>query len=375
MICNREDCTGCFACYNVCPKKAIKMIEDDNGFIYPSIDKKKCVNCNLCKKVCPSINDVKLNEIIQCYALQRKNNKELIESSSGGAASLFIESFINNSGIVYSTSFENKFKINHIRIEKMDCLNGVRGSKYVHSYVNNTFLEAKNDLLKNKKVLFIGTPCQIAGLKKFLMKDYENLYTIDIICHGVPSQKYLKDELEEFFDINKINNIKFRYNNSFIISVNNNNFLSVNESPYYFGFMTGLIYRENCYSCKYANSKRCSDITIGDFWGLDSNSKLYEKRDQGISVLLLNSDKGTKLFDMIKDVSIYEERDILEAIKGNSQLRNPVKKPKRYERFKNDYIRYGFKKAFMKNYYIFYYKNKIKNTSFVLKILKLFRGK
>lgn len=376
MICDKEKCNGCFACNNICPKKAISMTEDNNGFIYPKIDTSKCINCNLCKKVCPSLNNPLFNKPDKCYAIQNKDPKELSKSSSGGAATLFVNYFLQKNWIVYSSVYESGFRINHIRIKDKNNMNNMRGSKYVHSYINNTYALAKKDLLNNKNVLFIGTPCQIAGLKSFLIKDYDNLYTIDLICHGVPSQSYLKDELTKKVSLKEIKDIKFRYNNTFAISINDGHLLStLNDSLYYNAFMNGLIYRENCYSCIYAGPNRCSDITIGDFWGLHESSILYDKKDQGVSVVLINSTKGNELFDNIKNNSIYEERDISEAIQGNSQLRAPVKKPNNYDKFKRDYIKLGFEKSYKKNYYQYYLKNKIKNNSMIYKLYEEFRRK
>lgn len=371
MICNKKNCVGCFACYNICPKNAIEMAEDDNGFIYPKINYDKCINCNLCKKVCPGLNDLEYNLPKKCYAMQRKNKNKLNESSSGGVASVLAEEILKNGGIVYASIFEKKFLIHHVRISNFVDLKKMKGSKYVHSYIEDTYKNVKNDLIKKKKVLFIGTPCQVAGLKMFLMKEYENLICVDLICHGVPSQLYLKDELEILTDVNKINKLKFRENNDFRITANSYNCsldIEMDKSRYYRGFMNSLFYRENCYECKYAKKKRISDITIGDFWGLSQNSNLYKNRNDGVSVVLVCTKKGEMLIEKCKDEFKIDERPIDEAIEGNDQLRNPAKRNKKYYKFKKRYSKKGFNKAYDRTWPIICLKNKLKKNKTILKL-------
>lgn len=369
MICEKGKCNGCFACFNICPKKAISMVEDENGFIYPKIDESKCINCGLCRKVCPSLEDCSFKSSINCYACQQKDQDKLSKSTSGGLAYIFSECILNQGGIVYGSIFEKGFKINHVRIDNIDDLNKIRGSKYVHSYVNYSFSEVKKDLLSSKTVLFIGTPCQIAGLRKFLMKEYDNLYTVDIICHGVPSQKYLRDEISKYAVLDNIDDLKFRKNNEykFVISCDNKIIeKGIEESLYLQGFFEGALFRENCYSCRYAKHERVSDITIGDFWGLGSDSILFDKKDKGVSVAFVNTEKGKSLFNLSNDNFVFEERKKEEAYVLNTQLNHCVSIPKKYYKFKNDYIKYGFDKAYKKYRKISLLKKRVK------KLLKKF---
>lgn len=372
MICPKEKCTGCFACHNICPKNAINMVEDEFGYIYPVIDEKKCINCNLCKKVCPSLNPIKAIYPQKCYAMYAKDKKIRDESTSGGAATIFSTYIIKNGGVVYGATY-SKGIINHLRIDNLKDLPKLKGSKYVHSYILDTYKEAKKDLTNNKKVLFIGTPCQIAGLKRYLMKDYDNLYLIDIICHGVPSQKYLKDEIGE-------NNekVSFRSKDGFILktynTLNESKSTELSDSNYYSSFMSGLIYRENCYNCFYAKPERISDITIGDFWGLGKDSKLYDYDNSGVSVILPITDKGIKLFEECCDKMIYEERKIEEAINGNAQLRYATLKPKNYYKFQKVYLKSGFSTAYKKTNKIKILKRKLKNNKYIYEIYKTLKG-
>ena len=378
MICEKKECTGCFACYNVCPKGAIKMEEDDFGNIYPIIDKDKCINCLLCKKTCPSLNKkTSFLNPSNVYALYNKNNIKQLESSSGGAASLFYEFIIDNGGIAYGVSnlFEKKFSF--VRIEKKEDIINLKGSKYVHCYINNTFKQAQKDLNNNKQVIFVGTPCQVDGLKNFLKKEYPNLYTIDIICHGVSSQKLLLDELElQKLDFSRIKRISFRDSNLYVLKVwdyKNNIILrkQADSIAYYRNFLIGNTYRENCYSCRYARKERISDITIGDYWGLNKKSKIYDNDLDGVSLVMINTTKGEFLFNNIKREAKYEKRDIEEAIKKNEQLNKPTTKGKKHYIFLENYKKLGYKKTIMK---MLNFKEKIvfyaKNNRLLYKILK-----
>ena len=348
MICKKNECAGCYACVNICPKKAITMAEDTMGNIYPVIDNSKCVNCNMCRNTCPAINKVIFSPIKKCYAAFMKNKELRDESTSGGIASQLAYSIVTQNGVVYACSFVNG-TIQHIRIDNKEDISLMKGSKYVHSYIKDSYAKAKQDLISSKFVLFIGTPCQIAGLKRYLNKDYENLICVDIICHGVPSQKLLREELKENYE--KLKYIKFRGKDGFRLQGFDNNKkkivdYGIIDSKYYDGFLSGLFFRDSCYSCLYAKNDRVSDITLGDYWGISKDSLLVQK-SQRISVVLINTDKGNKAFDSIKNDIDYEERAISEAIKGNTQLRRPYKKKISSLIFKHFYQKVGLKKAYV----------------------------
>lgn len=351
MICEKNKCTGCFACYNICPKKAIEMKEDECGFIYPEVDTNKCIKCGLCEKVCPSINKTTSNNPQKCFALFSNDSEIRKNSTSGGVATELSKYFINNGGIVYGACFKNNCLVRHTRIDKLEDLKDAQGSKYVHSYINDVFLQVKQDL-KNKKVLFIGTPCQIAGLKKFLMKDYDNLFLIDLICHGVPSQKFLQEEVIRLVGTTNVDRVIFRKNNEYGFYIIKNGKIifskKIDESPYDELFMEGLSLRNNCHNCQYSNKNRVSDITIGDFWGLSEKSKIYSEQSQGINVVLCNTEKGVKLIEIMKNNFAIDERNIEEAVNGNTQLRVPINKLNKAIKFQENYKKYGFIKAYKK---------------------------
>lgn len=378
MICEKKDCSGCFACYNICPRNAIEMKEDEFGYIYPVIDKKKCINCMLCHKTCPANNkNTSFSKSMDVFALYNKNNHKRLESSSGGAASLFYEYILDNGGIAYGVSnlFSDNFSF--IRVEKKEDIMKLKGSKYVHCYINDTYRLILDDLKNNKKVIFIGTPCQVDGLKNFLKKDYLNLYTIDIICHGVPSQKLLFDELKlQRIDFSKVNKIFFRSSNLFALKILDfdNKILfekQADKIPYYKNFLQGNTYRENCYSCRYARKERISDVTIGDFWGLSKDSSIYDNESDGVSLVMVNTNKGKELFNNIRKEAKYEKRNIEEAAKKNEQLNRPAFKNKKYYIFRNNYKKIGYKKT---NKKMLSFKEKIvlfiKNNHILYNLLK-----
>lgn len=383
MICSKEKCTGCFGCYNICPKKAIEMKKDEYGNIYSHINKEKCINCGLCKKVCPQLkNELDFKEPITAFAMYIKDKDKRSQSTSGGAATVFYEYTLSKKGIVYGVSnFGAKEKLSFIRIDNIKDLYKVKGSKYVHCYVNDAFSQIKKDLTEEKEVLFIGTPCQVSGLKLFLMKDYDNLTTVDIICHGVPSQQLLFDELKKLtIDSSMVESISFRDGNGYNLKVVSmeGNILYENNSmnnDYYRNFLSGNFYRENCYSCRYARRERISDITIGDFWGLSKDSKIYDDEKKGISVILPNTEKGLKLVESIKSKCNIEERKVDEACKENGQLNHPMKKTKAYSIYLENYPKLGYKKTVSKMTNI---KTKIKimarNNKLIYSIYKKIKG-
>lgn len=350
-ICSKKECTGCFACINICPKDCIEMIEDSFGAIYPLVNEQKCINCNMCKRVCPSVNLLNNKSIKKAIACFSKNYEVRKLSSSGGVANELSKSIINEGGIVYSVTVNNDIDVLFSRAETIDSVDKFRGSKYVHSKVNYTFRSVKKDLEIGLKVLFIGLPCQIAGLKGYLIKEYPNLITIDLICHGVPTLKLLHEEVN-LHNVKDINNITFRDQYGWNFKLYEDDELIFEENPsenlYFSSFLKGYIYRENCYSCKYANHKRVSDITIGDFWGLGSDSKFSDEEDYGVSVVLPSTDKGIEFLKQNLNKFNYEERSIEEAIRGNSQLNHPTIKDRKYYKFRKNYLNYGYYKAMKK---------------------------
>ena len=342
----KKDCCACTACINLCPKNAISMEKDEFGNLFPIIDKKKCTNCGLCEKTCAFKKTNYKREDKNCYAAYTKKHDLLLKSSSGGIFSSLAEIFLNEGGYVCGCALnynKDEIKVEHIIINDIKDLYKLQGSKYVQSNLLNVMKKIKELLNDNKKVLFSGTPCQVAGLKSFLRKDYDNLYTIDIICHGAPSTSVLRKYIKYIEKKNKIKVKELNFRNKekgwglsgYLIGYKLNTkkekriIFSNNESSYYYLFQKGFMYRENCYSCPYASDNRPGDITIGDYWGIEKeHPELLEKNKKGISCLIVNNNKGEELLDSYGD-EIYKVKSSFEKIqRNNDQLQHPTIEPK-----------------------------------------------
>jgi len=357
-VCPEIICTGCCSCYNKCPHNAISMIENNYGAIIPIINNNICVNCELCKKVCPQLVENERFEPKEVYAVWAKNKNEHLSSSSGGAASVFYRNILTRySGICIGSLFFDNLFLRYYATENIDDIEKFKGSKYVQSYVGDIFTQIK-EYVKNKRyVLFIGTPCQVDGLKSFL-GDSEYLFTIDLICHGVPPVIYLQQHFKKYLKKDSKMVVSFRTNNHFrmILSFYNGKRIIIKNDIYLYAYLKGLIYRENCYHCKYAQKRRSGDITIGDFWGLSNEIASMEDAKNGCSVVMLNTKKGKELFNTCKDDFILYERTFDEACKKNNQLNYssiPHKNRKIFLRkYKNDKFTFACVKALFPYYQI-----------------------
>lgn len=326
-IVKKEDCCGCYGCMNICPKQCIVMKNDDEGFVYPYIDKDKCIGCNLCEKVCPTINNLGNNDYeSKAYACKNKNKVERIKSSSGGIFSVLCQKVINEGGVVFGVAFDKDFTVKHMYAETMDECIKFRGSKYVQSSINGSYKKAKEFLDSGRVVLFSGTQCQIKGLNLYLRKKYENLISVDIVCHGVPSPKVFKNYknmLVKKYGANikainfrdKINGWSdFEFNTKF---ENKDVYSKSFRSDLYMkGFLSNLYLRPSCYSCKSKNFKNNSDISLADYWGVEN--KHFQFVDKyGVSLVLINSKVGEKVFKSILDNIDTLNTDLDYAVKYN----------------------------------------------------------
>ena len=310
IIVSKQLCTGCTCCMNICPKKAIHMEESKDGFKYPIIDQDKCINCGLCKKTCPILNTKSNVSLNNCYVGYNKDIKERLASSSGSIFSLVANYILDNKGIVIGAAFDK-------------------------------------DNIDNKKILFVGTPCQVSGLKAFLKKDYDNLICIDLFCHGVPSpklfNKYIK-ELESKFN-DKLENFNFRDNTSGWDSYSytakfNNNIITelASNNNYSKLFLSDIALRESCYNCNFKLGNKYSDITLGDFWGVKNKyPEMYNKA--GVSAIIVNTNKGLDIFNNINKNLEYKECTIDNILPGNPSLVNSSIKPKNREEFFDNFER------------------------------------
>lgn len=343
------NCTGCTACYNVCPHKAIQMVEDSEGFKFPQIDTAKCTNCGLCEKVCiPSNGYVKQPFETKAYGAKNKNLDERKKSQSGGAFYVLAKYILSQGGVVYGSLIDEAFVVRHARASTEEQAKGFRGSKYVQSDLGDIFLSVKEDLLLGVPVLFSGTPCQVAGLKAFLRKAYDNLLLVDLICHGVPSPKVWSDYIEWQLYRNgskTIEQVSFRdksyrwgsHYESFFIE-NKKKTFDINARLFY----SHNAHRNSCYTCPFTNTEKLSDITIGDYWGIE-NVKPDFRDEYGVSAILVNSSTGQSIWSKVCEQFDYFECKVEDIMARNPQLSKPVAKPATRDEFWQDYEKgFGF---------------------------------
>lgn len=365
LFVEKKDCCGCGACMNICPKTAIHMEKDEYGFLYPRIDVGKCVECGACKKVCAFQNEPARRQPQRVYAIASKNNDLVTNSASGGLFATMAMYVLEHGGCVYGAIMqheEHELHIRHACCETKEDLYRFQGSKYVQSSLGNIFkdiqMKLKNDIL----VLFSGTPCQVDALKLFLKKEYSNLLTVDIVCHGVPNEQIFNDyihyiekkiggEIREFKFRDKSLGWGYNLTAKYIQEDGSIRYhrTASSDSSYFDMFINSIILRENCYHCKYTNGKRTGDITIGDYWGIEdehpealeqNGGRLSEK--SGISVSFLNSDKGISFFDEIKEQFDYYESTFEKVANRNTQLVHPVKLTKARRNVLEMYRKWGY---------------------------------
>lgn len=342
IICNEDNCFGCLACVNACPRNCISIITDRNGFIRPDVDESKCIECNRCVKVCPANNPLPLNRLKHVYASQLSEDNAVMESTSGGLFQALARYVLHNGGIVCAARRESDNNLTHMIVHNENELYECLKSKYYQSSVGLTFREIKKKLLNGRKVLFCGTPCQVAGLLSYIGKNTNNLITCDLICHGTPSKKivdrYIDDKEKKYHS--KVKEILFRDKKfgwkemRMTLLFENGKMYSntATNDDFYFGFFHGMYYRRSCYICPFAKEERVGDITLGDFWGIeDTKSDLDPQK--GISLVIVNTRKGEELLSEITDDIILETHTIEEAKRKNHNLNYPSRQNHNYDKF------------------------------------------
>lgn len=339
----KSNCTGCYACYSVCPRNAIAMQEDEEGFRYPEVDNKRCIQCEACSRVCPVLHPVpvKNTAVPLTYAAINEDWEVRRKSSSGGIFYLLAEKILDAGGVVFGAGFDENWEVCHQEVKSKEKLPKLQTSKYVQSRMEDTFQKVREELQQGRKVLFIGTPCQCAGLQNYLHQSYDNLYTADFICHGVPSpgvwRKYLKCRSKG----NEIGGISFRNKKisweRYLLVFrfkDRNKYIAEdqNHDLYMRGFLQDLYLRPSCSNCKFRKQNRPVDLTLADYWGVQEvEPDMYDGK--GTSLVFIQSEKGQKLFDQIE--AKKKESDFTRAVSHNrSMLQQTPPSPKRAEFFK-----------------------------------------
>ncbi len=373
-LAEKNICSGCGACASACPVNCIIMKADKEGFLYPEISSDHCIECKKCQKACPVIERNTSVNKATAYALKNNNDNIRLQSSSGGFFSLLAEYVIDRKGVVFGAAFDEKLCVRHICIESKEDIQKLRGSKYVQSIIGNTYLQAKKHLDNGTLVLFTGTPCQIEGLLKYLGREYSNLITQDIICHGVPSpdvwRKYT--EWHEEKEQATIINASFRSKNSgwkqfsMMLKFDNGKekFMPINQDLFLRSFLSDLCLRPSCYNCSFKGILRPADFTLADFWGVHNILPSIDD-DTGVSLVLVNSKKAAKIFEVLRpSVSAYEV-DVDAAIKYNTAATQSVKEPSARKTFMEEITSSSFEATVNK-----YCPPKNKKTSLKSKIIR-----
>lgn len=325
-----KECTSCTACSNICPKQCISFNKNKDGFNYPEIDKSKCIECSLCENICPVINKKQTNSKTRAYAVKNKNEKVRLESTSGGFFSLLADYVLENDGYVAGAAYDENFVVKHIIINDKSELYRLRGAKYSQSELGNIFFSIKKLLEEGKMVLFSGTPCQCEGLKVFLKKDYKNLITADLICHGVPSpevwQKYIdyrSDKENGGIRPKKINMrckdsgwSNYGYSTEFVYENGKRTLVLNSRDLFMKAFVGNICLRESCSDCKAKGINRVTDFTLGDYWGIWNQYPEFDD-NRGTSAVFVHSDKGEELLNNLNGQLEMIKTDVENVYKEN----------------------------------------------------------
>lgn len=343
IISNKQDCCGCGACVQRCPKKCISLHEDNEGFLYPEVDADVCVDCGICEKVCPFVSAYDKRKPIQTIAAMNKDEDVRMQSSSGGVFSVLAESVLNEGGVVFGARFDENWQVTLDSTETVEGLAAFRGSKYVQARTGDTYRQCEAYLKSGRKVLYAGTPCQVAGLKHFLRKEYDNLLAVDFACHGVPSPKVWYMYLNEIVGVAEAKGISMQEKQdllkrmNFVLDYNNDNQTYTLSSLFYKNdylkaLVCGMTLRPSCNACKAKELRSNSDITIADYWGIQDVCPEMDD-EKGTGLVLINSEKGKEALDVSR--LKYKETTFEEGYRFNPAINGSAKPCSKREHFFN----------------------------------------
>ncbi len=351
---DKTHCTGCTACYNVCGHNAIRMQYDEYGHIYPVVDLKACTDCGLCEKVCPLLHIERIPkdenlDSLEVKAVYNKDEETRKRSTSGGVFSILVEYVLSKGGIVCAARFDENFHIYHSFFDSIEQIDPYRGSKYAQSDLKDAFRQIKT-YLRLRPVLFVGTPCQVAGLKSYLIRDYENLYTCDFICMCISSGKMWDEYITDYQKHHKVKRIFFKDKRNgwhktdwrmLIEDENGEHLIPGFKNPYFSSYLTHLTARPSCFLCAFRHCRHVSDLTIADCWGIETIRPDFDD-NKGCTTLILQSDKGNTIWKFIEDKANYVDFGIQNVRQYNRHIEKQATKPEDYELFNNDYKQHGF---------------------------------
>ena len=334
-----SDCCGCTACEQICPRSCIRMSENSEGFLYPVVDSRRCIQCGLCEKVCPIENYQRVSQNDVCYYGWHRESKIREMSTSGGAFAAIAQA-LKKKGFIhfYGAVYDDDFSVHHVDILNFKRLDLICGSKYTQSRMDNVYSDVKRNLYKGEKVAFCGTPCQVDGLKKYIKNEDDNLFLIALVCHGVSSPKAYSKYLSELERTRgtKIKSVKFRDKrrsnalaSATTIEFENQTVISTTDNEYTTAFRIGVMDRESCYHCPYSSPAGAGDITIGDFWGIEKEKpELNSEIPNGISLMIPHTIKAEELIKMLKEIMIIEKVPLTYAMNEKQpQLTKPLNRP------------------------------------------------
>lgn len=391
-ICAKEACTLCMTCINSCTKNAITIVRDCYGYDYPRIDEEKCIGCGRCKSICNKRHDIRKTMPKQGYAAQMRDKDAIKKSATGGVIQTIAKKIVREGGVCYGAALihdNGAFAVEHIRAVNMEELERIFNSKYMPSRIGENYKHVRNDLKAGYRVLFSGTPCQVQGLKTYLGKEYDNLLTVDIVCHGVPSEAIFNDYIKAVEKIDRIHITDYIFRDKKITWGSNYclKYYKVGDkskkqrwrhhakevSSFSTYYLNSDILRENCYHCELSQMERVSDLTCGDFWSIEREAPECIgsgsddiKIKKGTNCVLANSDKGVKIIESLNEEMVLKKVSC-EAIRhSNSHLMGGVKKGNRREEILEEYKNNGYleiEKRFRKRLGMKMYMYELKNVS------------
>lgn len=346
QILNKYNCCGCSACMQICPKQCISMYEDEEGFLYPKVYAENCINCHLCEKACPCLNLEQSKEPIICYAARNIDDGIRRQSSSGGIFSAIAEKIVAEGGVVFGARFDSTWQVIHASVETKNDIEVFRGSKYVQSKIGDAFIRVETFLKEGRVVLFSGTPCQVSGLNHFLRREYDNLLTVEIVCHGVPSPKIWREYIESL-KVSSIGSISHKDKStgwrgySFLIKDTAGKVIyaeKASDNKYLMAFIRNLTLRPACFSCPAKAGKSGADITLGDYWGIEY---LIPKMDDnsGTSFIRVGTQKGKAI---INELNLHiEQADYNRSVPYNPCIEESTSEPEERKKFWENYKKQG----------------------------------